>query len=82
MIKQKIASVLLAFLTIPVFILEKDATSTIFILLFAVPMFFSKKEWFCWFLSHARGVQKDKLDVIANAIYTILFEKKFYKKEK
>ena len=82
MIKQKIASVLLAFLTIPVFILEKDATSTIFILLFAVPMFFSKKEWFCWFLYHAKGVQKDKLDVIANAIYTILFEKKFYKKEK
>ena len=47
MIMQKIAAVLLVVLTIPVVIFEGDATATVFALLLAVPMFFSKKEWFC-----------------------------------
>lgn len=47
MIKQKIISVLLVALTIPVMVLDCDATATVFMLFLAVPMFFSKKEWFC-----------------------------------
>ncbi len=46
MIMQKIAAVLLVALTIPVIVLDGDATATVFALLLAVPMFFSKKEWF------------------------------------
>ena len=47
MIMQKIAAVLLVALTIPVIVLDGDATATVFMLFLAVPMFFSKKEWFC-----------------------------------
>lgn len=46
MIKQKIVAVLLVALTIPVIVIDGDATATVFMLLLAVPMFFSKKEWF------------------------------------
>lgn len=46
MIMQKIAAVLLVILTIPCVIIEGDATATVFALFLAVPMFFSKKEWF------------------------------------
>ena len=47
MIKQKIVAVLLVALTIPVIVLDGDATATVFMLFLAFPMFFSKKEWFC-----------------------------------
>ena len=47
MIMQKIVAVLLVTLTIPVIVLDRDATSTVFMMLLAVPMFFGKKEWFC-----------------------------------
>ena len=47
MIMQKIVAVLLVALTIPVIVLDRDTTSTVFMMLLAVPMFFSKKEWFC-----------------------------------
>ena len=46
MIMQKISAVLLVVLTIPGVILDGDATATVFALFLAVPMFFSKKEWF------------------------------------
>lgn len=46
MIAQKFVSLLLVVLTIPIIILDGDATFTVFISLLAVPMFFSKKEWF------------------------------------
>ena len=47
MIMQKIVAVLLVALTIPVIVLDRDATATVFMLFLSVPMFFSKKEWFC-----------------------------------
>ena len=47
MIMQKIVAVLLVALTIPVIVLDGDATATVFMLFLAVPMFFGKKEWFC-----------------------------------
>jgi hypothetical protein len=46
MIKQKIAAVIMIVLTLPVVFLERDITSTIFMSLFSIPMFFSKKGWF------------------------------------
>lgn len=46
MIMQKIVAVLLVTLTIPVIVLDGDATSTVFMMLLAVPMFFSKKKMF------------------------------------
>lgn len=47
MIMQKIIAVLLVVLTVPVIVLDCDATATVFMLFLAVPMFFSKKKWFC-----------------------------------
>lgn len=47
MIKQKIAAVVMIVLTLPVVFLERDITSTVFMSFFSIPMFFSKKEWFC-----------------------------------
>lgn len=47
MIKQKIAAVVMIVLTLPVVFLEHDITSTVFMSFFSIPMFFSKKEWFC-----------------------------------
>ena len=46
MIKQKIMAVLLVFLTVPCVLIEKDATATVLALMLAIPMFFSKKDWF------------------------------------
>lgn len=46
MIMQKIVAGLLVALTIPVIVLDGDATATVFMLFFAVPMFFSKKKMF------------------------------------
>lgn len=45
MIMQKIFAVLLVALTVPVVVLDGDATATIFMLFLTVPMFFSKKNW-------------------------------------
>lgn len=47
MIKQKIIAVLLVALTIPVMVLDGDVTATVFMLFLSIPMFLSKKEWFC-----------------------------------
>lgn len=46
MIMQKIVAVLLVALTIPIIVLDGDATATVFMLIFAVPMFFSRDSWF------------------------------------
>lgn len=46
MIIQKIVAVLLVALTIPVIVLDGDATATAFMLFLAVPMFFGKKKMF------------------------------------
>lgn len=46
MIKQKIMAVLFVLLTVPVLLIEKEATATILALMLAIPMFFSKKDWF------------------------------------
>ncbi len=46
MIMQKIISVLMVALTIPVIVLDGDATATVFMLFLAVPMFFGKKCYF------------------------------------
>ena len=46
MIFQKIVAFLLLALTVPVIILDRDATATVFMLFLAVPMFFSKKKMF------------------------------------
>lgn len=46
MIMQKIVAVLLVALTVPVIILDRDATATVFMLFLAVPMFFGKKKMF------------------------------------
>lgn len=45
MIVQKIIAVLMVVLTVPVILLDGDATVTIFMLILSLPMFFSKKEW-------------------------------------
>lgn len=47
LIMNKIAAVALIVLTIPLIVLENDATVTvIFLFLFSGPMFFSDKSWF------------------------------------
>ena len=46
MIIQKIVAFLLVALTVPVIVLDGDATATVFILFFAVPMLLSKKKMF------------------------------------
>lgn len=46
MIVQKIVAFLMVALTIPVIVLDGDATATVFMLFLAVPMFFSKKKVF------------------------------------
>lgn len=44
-LKNKLCAVLLILCTLPVVFLEGDATATVFMMLFAVPMFFSKEPW-------------------------------------
>ena len=44
-LKNKIYALLLIGCTLPVTILEGDATATVFVAMFAVPMFFAKKNW-------------------------------------
>lgn len=46
MIKNKICAVLMLALGLVPVILDHDATVLVFMSLFAVPMFFSKKQWF------------------------------------
>lgn len=46
MITQKIVAFLLVALTIPVIVLDGDATATVFMLFLAAPMFFSRESWF------------------------------------
>lgn len=44
-LKNKLYATLLIGCTIPVTLIEGDATATVFVGLFAVPMFFTKKRW-------------------------------------
>lgn len=46
MIKQKIVAVILVLLTVPCIILDNDLTATVFMSMFAVPLFFSKEIFF------------------------------------
>lgn len=46
MIKQKIIAILMVLMTVPIIFLESDATATIVMLSFAIPMFFSKRNYF------------------------------------
>lgn len=45
LILNKLGAVALLLLTLPCIILENDATATVFLAFFAVPMFFSKDPW-------------------------------------
>lgn len=45
LIWNKLAAIALIALTIPLIVLENDATATVFISMFAIPMFFSKQRW-------------------------------------
>ena len=44
-LKNKLYAILLIGCTLPVTFLEGDATATVFVGMFAVPMFFAKKNW-------------------------------------
>lgn len=44
-LKNKLYAVLLIGCTLPVMFLEGDATATVFVSMFAVPMFFAKENW-------------------------------------
>lgn len=44
-LKNKIYALLLIGCTLPVIFLEGDATATVFVGMFAVPMFFAKENW-------------------------------------
>ena len=44
--KNKLAAVGLILATVPCILLEGDATATVFVAMFAVPMFFSRQQWF------------------------------------
>ncbi len=44
-LKNKFYAVLLIGCTLPLIFLEGDATATVFVGMFAVPMFFAKKNW-------------------------------------
>lgn len=43
--KNKLYALLLIACTMPVMLLEGDATATVFMSMIAVPMFFSKENW-------------------------------------
>lgn len=45
LLKNKLCAVLLILCTLPVVFLDGDATATVFMAMFAVPMFFAKKPW-------------------------------------
>ncbi len=44
-LKNKLYALLLIGCTIPITLLEGDATTTVFVGMFAVPMFFAKENW-------------------------------------
>lgn len=44
-LKNKLYALLLIGCTLPVTLLEGDATATVFVGMFAVPMFFAKENW-------------------------------------
>lgn len=45
LLKNKLYAILLIACTLPITLLESDATATVFVAMFAVPMFFAKKPW-------------------------------------
>lgn len=44
-LKNKLYAILLIGCTLPVMLLDGDATATVFVSMFAIPMFFAKKNW-------------------------------------
>lgn len=44
-IKNKIIAVLLVLLTLPILLIEKDGTCTLFMLVIGIPLFFAKKNY-------------------------------------
>lgn len=46
MIKNKIFAILMVLITTPVILLDNDLTATVFMLIFAVPIFFGKEDFF------------------------------------
>ena len=44
-LKNKLYAILLIGCTLPVMLLDGDATATVFVSIFAIPMFFSKTNW-------------------------------------
>ena len=46
MIKNKIFSVFMVLITTPLVFLDHDLTATVFVLIFAVPIFFGKEDFF------------------------------------
>ena len=46
MIKNKIFAILMVLITVPVVLLDNDLTATVFMLIFAVPIFFGKEDFF------------------------------------
>lgn len=45
LLRNKLYAILLVLVSLPLLILEKDGTVTLFMLFIAVPMFFAKTNW-------------------------------------
>lgn len=45
LIRNKLYALLLIICTLPVMLLEGDATATVFVAMIALPMFFAKENW-------------------------------------
>ena len=45
LLQNKLCAILLILCTLPVMLLEGDATATVFVGFIAVPMFFAKESW-------------------------------------
>lgn len=44
-LKNKLHAIMLISCTIPILLIERDATATVFVGIIAVPMFFTKESW-------------------------------------
>ena len=47
LIRNRLYALLLIACTLPVMLLESDATATVFVAMIALPMFFAKENWIC-----------------------------------
>lgn len=45
LLQNKLCAILLILCTLPVMLLESDATATVFVTMIALPMFFAKENW-------------------------------------